>query len=77
VRDNGVGLPPNTDLEMSSSLGLRLVKMLAQQLGAEMHIDGSKGAEFKIIFVDGRKKEQAMPGTSQPRRTANAEVGGG
>jgi two-component sensor histidine kinase len=72
VRDNGVGLPPDTDLEKSSSLGLRLVKMLAQQLGAEISIDGSKGAEFKFIFVDGRKREQA-----QPRQAANAEVGGG
>ncbi|MBN2099039.1 MAG: HAMP domain-containing protein [Dehalococcoidia bacterium] len=77
VRDNGVGLTPDTDLEKSSSLGLRLVRMLAQQLGAEIHIDGSKGAEFKFIFVDGKKKEQASPSTSQPRQTANAEVGGG
>jgi two-component sensor histidine kinase len=77
VRDNGVGLPPDTDLERSSSLGLRLVRMLAQQLGAEIRIDGSKGTEFRVIFVDGRKKEQAPPGISQPRQAANAEVGGG
>ncbi|MDM8001144.1 MAG: histidine kinase dimerization/phosphoacceptor domain -containing protein [Dehalococcoidia bacterium] len=76
VRDNGVGLPPDTDLEHSSSLGLRLVKMLAQQLGAEVHIDGSKGAEFKFIFFDGKKKEQTL-NTSQPRQSASAEVGGG
>jgi two-component sensor histidine kinase/sensor domain CHASE-containing protein len=77
VRDNGIGLPPDTDLERSSSLGLRLVRMLAQQLGAEIHIDGSKGAEFKFIFTDSRKKEQAPPSTSQPRQAVNAEVGGG
>ena len=77
VRDNGVGLSPDTDLERSSSLGLRLVKMLAQQLGAEIHVDGSKGAEFKFIFVDDKKKEQALPSTSQPKQVANAEVGGG
>ncbi len=77
VRDNGVGLPPDADLERSSSLGLRLVRMLAQQLGAEIHIDGSKGAEFRFIFVDGRKREPAPPSTSEPRQTANAEVRGG
>jgi two-component sensor histidine kinase/sensor domain CHASE-containing protein len=77
VRDNGVGLPPETDLERSSSLGLRLVKMLAQQLGAEMHINGSKGTEYKFIFVDGWKKEQAPLGASQPKQAVNAEVGGG
>jgi two-component sensor histidine kinase/sensor domain CHASE-containing protein len=77
VRDNGVGLTPDTDLERSSSLGLRLVRMLAQQLGAEIHIDGSKGAEFKFIFTDSRKREQAPQSASQPRQTENAEVGGG
>ena len=77
VRDSGVGLSPDTDLERSSSLGLRLVRMLAQQLGAETHVDGSKGTEFKFIFVDGKKQEQAPASTSQPRQTADAEVGGG
>ena len=51
VRDNGIGLPPDTNLDMSTSLGLRLVRMLAQQLGAEIHMDGSKGAEFKFRFT--------------------------
>ena len=77
VRDNGIGLPPDSNLDTSTSLGLRLVKMLAQQLGAEIHVDGSKGAEFRIKFVDGRKKEQTPPSTEQSKQTATAEVGGG
>jgi len=77
VGDNGVGLPPDTDLEKSSSLGLRLVRMLAQQLGAEIHINRSKGTEFKFKFIDARKKDQATAGTSQQGQTASAKVGGG
>jgi two-component sensor histidine kinase len=77
VRDNGIGLPPDTNLDMSTSLGLRLVRMLAQQLGAEIHMDGSKGAEFKFKFVDGRKKELTPPNTVQSKQPATAEVRGG
>jgi len=77
VSDNGVGLPPETDLEMSSSLGLRLVKMLAQQLGAEIHMNRSKGTEFKFKFMDTKKRESATFGTSQQGQTASAKVGGG
>ena len=77
VSDNGVGLPPDTDLDNSSSLGLRLVKMLAQQLGAEIHMNRSKGTEFKFKFNDSKKKQQATAGTSQQGQTASAKVGGG
>jgi two-component sensor histidine kinase len=77
IRDNGVGLPPDTDLENSSSLGLRLVRMLAQQLGAEMQMNRSKGSEFKFRFMDSRKKDQATAGTLQQEQTASAKVGGG
>jgi len=77
VSDNGVSLPPDTDLDNSSSLGLRLVRMLAQQLGAEIHMNRSKGTEFKFKFNDSRNKHQATAGTSQQTQTASAKVGGG
>jgi two-component sensor histidine kinase/sensor domain CHASE-containing protein len=77
VSDNGVGLPPDTDLEKASSLGLRLVRMLAQQLGAEIHMNRSKGMELKFKFIDSRKKDMATAGTSQQGQTARAKVGGG
>ena len=77
VSDNGVSLPTDTDLDNSSSLGLRLVRMLAQQLGAEIHMNRSRGTEFKFKFNDSRKKQQATEGTSQQTQTASAKVGGG
>jgi two-component sensor histidine kinase/sensor domain CHASE-containing protein len=77
VSDNGVGLPPDTDPDNSSSLGLRLVKMLAQQLGAEIHMNTSKGTEFKFKFTDSRKKDLVTAGASQQAQSAIAKVGGG
>ncbi len=48
VRDNGVGLPGNFALETSSSLGLRLVMLLAGQIGGELTYRNNDGAEFTV-----------------------------
>jgi PAS domain S-box-containing protein len=50
VTDNGVGLPPDLDLEGAESLGLRLVSMLAQQLQGTLELDRSTGTTFRITF---------------------------
>ncbi len=77
IGDNGVGLPPDTDLERSTSLGLRLVKMLGQQLGAEVQVNRGRGTEFKFKFTDCRRKDDAPSGSAPPRETAGARAGGG
>jgi two-component sensor histidine kinase len=55
VRDNGVGLPEDPDWRQSSSLGLRLVQMLAGQLrGTVQTVTGSgpgSGTEFQLRFI--------------------------
>jgi PAS domain S-box-containing protein len=50
VGDNGIGLPPDFDIENSSSLGLKLVSVLARQLQGEVHIDRNEGARFEVSF---------------------------
>ncbi len=50
VRDDGVGLPASFELNESGSLGLRLVKTLARQLGGEIKFEGKNGVEFQMIF---------------------------
>ncbi|MCK9152367.1 PAS domain S-box protein [Methanobacterium alcaliphilum] len=50
VADNGVGLPEGLDVMKSKSLGLRLVRTLANQLGGDIEIGNPPGANFKIIF---------------------------
>ena len=48
VADNGVGLPAGLDLERTPSLGLQLVRMLAQQLGAGLEVEASGGTIFRL-----------------------------
>ena len=51
ISDNGIGIPKDLDFENTQSLGMYLVKMLAEnQLQGEIHLDRSKGTEFKIKF---------------------------
>lgn len=50
VRDNGIGLPPGFDLEKSSTLGIKLVSSLVQQLRGTMVIDNENGVCYKISF---------------------------
>ena len=51
VRDDGIGLPPETDLKTVRSLGLRLVQMLAGQLHATLELESDRGTRFSIIFM--------------------------
>jgi len=51
VRDNGVGLPPGFDCQQSTSLELRLVHTLVQQLRGKLQVVGDGGAEFKVCFA--------------------------
>jgi len=50
VQDDGVGLPAGLDWRQSTSLGLRLVNMLADQLGGTVETGPGPGAEFRISF---------------------------
>jgi PAS domain S-box-containing protein len=50
VRDNGVGLPANVDLEHAKTLGLRIVRILADRLRASVKIENEGGAAFTLAF---------------------------
>jgi len=51
ISDNGKGIPEDMDMNHSGSLGLSLVKILAEeQLQGSLHIDKTKGTCFKIVF---------------------------
>ncbi len=51
VEDRGVGLPPEFELERAESTGLTLVKTLAEQLGAEIHVYGDGGTRVEVSFT--------------------------
>ena len=48
VTDNGVGLPPDFDMDHLTSLGLKLVNDLARQLGGRLTISAGPGAVFEV-----------------------------
>jgi two-component sensor histidine kinase len=51
LSDNGVGLPDQLDWTKTRSLGLRLVRVLAQQLRAELDIRSESGTQVKLVFT--------------------------
>lgn len=53
VSDNGRGLPPGFDINAVESLGLKLVKLLSEQIGGTLAIESGQGVTFTIAFTDG------------------------
>jgi PAS domain S-box-containing protein len=51
VADNGIGFRSDIDWATSTSLGLRLVRTLAQQLGAAVEVKTSTGTEVRLTFA--------------------------
>ena len=62
VRDNGIGISEAMDFEVPESLGLQLVKMLAEdQLLGKVELDRSQGTKFQIRFgVQGNEKNAGI-----------------
>jgi two-component sensor histidine kinase len=51
LADDGIGLEKGLDPQASRSLGLRLIHMLARQLGAELEIQSRSGTEVRLTFA--------------------------
>jgi PAS domain S-box-containing protein len=54
VADNGVGLPPDLDIEHAETLGLQLVKTLVDQLAGRLEVRRQGGTEISVHFCEGR-----------------------
>lgn len=52
VADEGVGLTHPIDFESTSSLGLRLVHMLTEQLRGQIGVESPPGTRFSIAFKE-------------------------
>ena len=50
IRDNGKGMPEGLDLFNLQTLGLRLVKILIDQLHGTIDFNNDNGAEFRFTF---------------------------
>jgi two-component sensor histidine kinase len=51
VKDNGVGLPEDMDIDDTPSLGLQLVNTLVRQLDGTIEVDRRGGTEFKMVLA--------------------------
>jgi PAS domain S-box-containing protein len=52
IKDDGIGLPREIDLEHTETLGLQLVLNLVKQLNGELTINRSQGTEYIIKFKE-------------------------
>jgi two-component sensor histidine kinase len=52
IKDNGSGLPEDFDIENTGGFGLRLVKMLIQQLDGTFTIAQNNGTESIVTFEE-------------------------
>jgi two-component system, sensor histidine kinase PdtaS len=50
IEDDGVGLPINFDAERAASLGMRLIRMLAKQLGGQSLVTPGPGTRVEVRF---------------------------
>jgi PAS domain S-box-containing protein len=50
VRDNGSGLPQDVNWQVPRTLGLRLVRVLTEQLRGSLELDRQDGTAFRIVF---------------------------
>lgn len=51
ITDNGKGIPDEIDIRKTRSLGLRLVRILSEQLEGDYSFESNNGMSFKLKFV--------------------------
>jgi two-component sensor histidine kinase len=52
VWDNGIGMNQDFDISKATSLGMRLVKMLTDQLNGKLEVECSQGTRIMITFSE-------------------------
>jgi two-component sensor histidine kinase len=52
VSDDGVGFPKDYDLDVSDSLGLRIVNSLIEQIDGQIDLERTNGTRYMIKFEE-------------------------
>lgn len=60
IRDNGIGMPEEFDLENSNSLGMRLIEGLSHDIHAELKIYNNFGTVISITFEINETNSQSI-----------------
>jgi PAS domain S-box-containing protein len=68
VRDNGVGLPEDLDVDSADTLGLQLVRALVDQLDGSIHMVRNNGTKYIIKFKRGDRRRHAKGKDTGRRR---------
>ncbi|TGL97063.1 response regulator [Leptospira barantonii] len=55
VGDDGVGFPEDIDFSRTESLGLQLVNILSEQIGATLTLEKGEGTKFKLMAMDSNR----------------------
>lgn len=50
VRDDGIGMPPDFQLQESGSMGLLIVQSLVSQIRGSLALEQTQGTAFQILF---------------------------
>jgi two-component sensor histidine kinase len=50
IGDNGKGFVASEQIEKSPTLGLQLIRLLAQQLDASLELDSTVGTKYKLVI---------------------------
>jgi PAS domain S-box-containing protein len=74
VGDNGPGLPEGFDASSNSSLGMKIVTQLVNQIEGELEITNSNGAHFKIVFAADHEDETQDHSESPPQEDDEGEL---
>jgi PAS domain S-box-containing protein len=76
VSDDGVGLPPQFDWEMSSTLGLKIVRNLAEQIHGKIEVQPGPGASFQVWLAAPKPRfEGVFPQLTGHRKHYNIDIG--
>lgn len=59
VRDTGVGFPPDLEIAQGGTLGLQLVRALAEQLGGTLSVECRNGTTVTVVFPEARPRSIA------------------
>jgi two-component sensor histidine kinase/CheY-like chemotaxis protein len=74
VRDDGIGVPEETELRRPKSFGLEIVEVLTRQLKGKFEFDRSHGTAFRIVFPESAA-DRPGPSLNVTNAAAAAKVG--
>ncbi|KAF5029195.1 Histidine kinase-, DNA gyrase B-, and HSP90-like ATPase [anaerobic digester metagenome] len=58
ITDNGIGIPQTINIKNTQTLGLKIVKILTEQLDGTIQLNKNNGTNYKITFKEQKYKKR-------------------